>query len=315
MREKTYLTRSVQAGRCLGRLCAARRRLALLMGILGLVLSVSGCSGSPIAQDLTQNQANEIVAVLNNSGISAVAQRESGSKGKFSVEVRRADYSQSVTILHERRLPSEARATFSELVSPSGLLPNSREMDALRVDRALATEIEDLLSVHPNVFRARVIVRSHFLKEAIEPGVSIVIQERIGRGIPEKEVRDVVAKVLPGVKDTDIVLSIYPALAEQHTSFSAEGAVQAGGAVVRVPLTPFLFFWRVPEDEYVQIVAVIAGFLVLVAVVAAIVGYWYSLYQHSREYFESSLPDLMSPRAQGRLPRPKTESNQDLEEP
>ncbi len=268
-------------------------RVVLLLAVLA---SISSCSGSPIAQDISQVQANEIVAVLNASGISAMAQRETGGKGKYTVEVRRADYSQAVTILNERKLPGEARATFAELVMPSGLLPNSREMDSLRLDRALATELEDLLSTHADVFKVRAVVRVHFLRDGFEPGVSLVIQERVGRGIAQKEIMDIVSRIVPGIKPEQIVLALHPASVEQTGGFSAEGAQNVAGTVVRVPLTPFLHFWRVPEDEYVQIVGVVALFLFVVAVVGSIVGYWYSLFQHSREYFETNLPDLVQSR-------------------
>lgn len=285
------------------------RRVLLLCLILA---SISSCSGSPIAQDISQVQANEIVAVLNASGISAVAQRETGGKGKYSVEVRRADYSQAVTILHERKLPGETRATFAELVMPSGLLPNSREMDSLRLDRALATELEDLLATHADVFKVRAVVRMHFLRDGLEPGVSLVIQERVGRGVSQKEILDVVSRIVPGIKPEQIVLAVHPASVEQSGGFSAEGAHNVAGTVVRVPLTPFLHFWRVPEDEYVQIVGVVALFLFVVAVVGGIVGYWYSLFQHSREYFETNLPDLVQPRIPRSVrPRPDSEVTQE----
>ena len=71
-------------------------------GFIPLVLVIcflTGCNSVPVAQDLNQHQATQIVAALNEKGISAVAARESGSKPKYSVTIRESNYSQAVSIL------------------------------------------------------------------------------------------------------------------------------------------------------------------------------------------------------------------------
>lgn len=268
-------------------------RIIFLMIIVALL---GGCDGTPIAQDLDQRQATEIVAVLHEQGISAFAEKESSGKGRYHVEVRRGDYSQAITLLHERNLPGERRASFSELVSQSGLIPNSRELDALKVDRALATEVEEMLQNHPDIAVARAIVRLNFLRDQQEPAVSLVIQERSGRSVRKDEVLSVVGRIVPGVKPEAVNILIAAAADRELTSVT-EGARNLEGKVVRIPLTPFLYFWRVPEDEYAQIAGVLVGFLAIVGLVGAFLGYWFGVYQHSREYFETTLPEVISPRS------------------
>ncbi|MBX7145118.1 MAG: hypothetical protein K1X79_11755 [Oligoflexia bacterium] len=288
------------------------RRMMHIVLIVLIATCFGGCDGTPIAQDLDQRQATEIVAVLHEQGISAFAERESGGKGRYHVEVRRADYSQAVTILHDRNLPGERRASFNELVAQSGLIPNSRELDALKVDRALATEVEEMLQNHPDVAAARAIVRLNFLRDQQEPAVSLVIQERSGRSVRKDDIVAAISKIVPGVRPESVSILV-SAVNEPGQTALTEGARNIEGKVVRIPLTPFLYFWRVPEDEYAQIAGVLVGFLVIVGIVGAFMGYWFGVYQHSREYFDTSLPEVISPRAiRPMRVRPEVETDEEL---
>lgn len=270
------------------------RRLCVLSIAIACLL-LSGCNTVPVAEDVSQSQANEMVAILNDHGISAVASRESGGKGKYSVDVKRSYYSQAVSLLHEKGLPGERKPTFGELIAQNGLIPNSREMDALKLDHALATEVEEMLQNHPGIAAARVIVRLNFLKTAQEPAASVIVQQKPGAGISPEQLAPVITQIIPGIKNENVSVTVVSAVADDEVSGS-EGVFNIKGKVLRVPLAPFLFFWRVPEDDYTQIVLILFGCVAVVACVGAIFGYWYGYYQHSKQYFDTTLPEVV-PRA------------------
>jgi type III secretory pathway lipoprotein EscJ len=230
-----------------------------------------GCTAEPVAYDLDQRDLYEIVAVLREQGIDATATRERGAKGRFSLSVKSADYGKAVAILHARHLPAERAGSFSEMVAPSGLLPSSRGIEELRLDRARAAEIEEVLRGYPAVVSARVLVRSPAPAPAgVEgadqqgPSVSVVIQRTTAAQIDDAQLKAVVERALPGIKAEDIFISVH----EQRIERSA-----APGAPAEAKLVPFLVFWQVPAEEYNTLAVLLISLLIAVAGMAGLAGY------------------------------------------
>jgi len=245
-----------------------------------------------VAQDLNQGQATEIVAVLNAYGISAQAARETGGKGRYRVEVKRSSYSEAIALLYKKGLPSEIRPSFSELIAQSGLLPNSREIEALRSDRAVAVQIEETLQNNPAVMSARVLIRrdgearNRLNGDAQVYGAAAVLVERPGLKIDKDEVLQVISMAVPGVQRDRIYVSVHQALPEEKAD-PVEGSFNLGGVrSIRVPLTRFLWFWRVPEDEYRGLALVFVGSVIVVLLLGGMIGFWVAYYRQVRRGME-----------------------------
>lgn len=260
------------------------------IGAAAIVTGMVACSSAPIAQDIAQSQANEIVALLADNGISAVAQKGSGGGARYSVEVDAEYYTRAISLLHRHGLPGEVKRSFNELVAPQGLIPNSREMESLRLDHALATEIEEAVSNHPGVASVRVIVRASFLKDKSEPAVSAVIQQKPGAALNAEALTGVIQRAVPGMRPENVFVSMESAPALSAGDGGLEGVVNVGGAVVRVPLVPFLF-GRVPKDEYKLFTFGLVGCLVLLGCVGGVLGYWWGYYHRAKPVFDDNDPD------------------------
>lgn len=266
-----------------------RRLLGLL--ILSLSFCLSACNNVPIAEDLSQSEANQIIALLASNGIYAVSSKDAGGKPKYDVEVNKSFYTQAKTILVEKSLPNADRQSFSEIIEARGLLPNSREMEALRLDHALALELEETLNSHPSIVNAKVIVRSHSVPDASGRAASIVIKERGDRSVSREEVQSVASKALPGIALESIVINISKEYIGGE-SFSVQGAENKEGKVISVPLTHFLFNWKVPESDYNAMVMVLIICFLVIAILGGLVGYWYGYFKNSKVMLENGLPDL-----------------------
>ena len=271
-------------------------RIAILASLL------AGCASEPVAKDINQQQANEIVALLNSQGISATAQKESGAAGRYSVNVDSSALTPAIALLNDRGLPRKSR--FAELIQPQGLIPNSREMEALRVDYARATEIEELLESHPAVSSAAVTLSRGDLGQEGASGVAVIVNQRSGRAISHAEVSEIVSRLIPGIKPENIALSIH-AVDANGNLFNVEGAVNQGGKVIRMPLVPFLFGWRVAEDDFSALALAVLSLLLVVALLAAFLGYSYGAYRSGASDFRVSLPEPAV--KSGRLDRPNPE--------
>lgn len=258
--------------------------------------SLSGCGDSSVADDLAQREANGIVAELREHGIEAVTQRERGGKGRYSVSVPSSRFGEAASILSELGLPAERQPSFTELVASSGILPNSREVEALRLDRASAAEIENLIGQHPSVSSVGAIVRIRSAPSPEAGSVSVVVQKREGEPLDELPLRDAVIRAVPGVKPDAIVVSI--------VERRALPKVSGGG---REELVPFFLYWRVPQRDYGGLSILLLGLLLGVSGLAALAGYIYGQYSLSRhnDSIRAEALDIArtAPTITGRLPR------------
>lgn len=259
--------------------------------VLVLCLLVAGCSSTPVAHDLTQTQANQIVSLLNQHGIGAIANRESGGRGRFTVHVKRDHYAQAVALMTEKGLPGEHELSFAELVAGQGLLPASREMEALKLDHAIAAEIEELLREHPSVTTARAVVRLNAVKDPADTAVSLVIQEKSGESIDKLEMVEIVSRAVPGIAKEKVFVSTHKSPSSEIFT-SDEGVMRSDGRVLRVPLVPFLLAWRVPTEDYNTLAFAIIACFMVIGMIGGVIGYYYGYSQHGKSVMGGDLPDL-----------------------
>lgn len=248
----------------MSRLTLAPASVALRRGVIALLLFTAGCDSAHVAEDLSQKQARQIVAVLNQNGIAASAERQSGSGAKYRVEISKKNYARATALLNEKHLPQEEKASFEELTASNGLLPRSREMESLALDRALAVQLEELLLQNPKVRSSKVVVRLNYLPEKSEPSASISV---VGDGIDGAEVLALAQRVVPGVTPGRVSLALYKeeATTTSHPHSGAE-------------MSSFLFgVARVPEEDYIVLAFTFIGSLFVVAFAGGLVGYWYGL--------------------------------------
>jgi type III secretory pathway lipoprotein EscJ len=251
-------------------------RLRAVCWLIVVVVGMLGCGSTPVANDVNQRESHEIIAALRERGIEATSSKERGGKGQYSVVVSSSDFGRAVSLLHSLGLPAEHKASFSELVAPSGILPSSKNVEDLRIDRARAAEIEDLLKGYPVVVKANALVRYQALDTAGPPSVSIVIQKRAQATLDLEEVKQLVARAVPGIKGEDVVVSV------TDMASSTLGA-PAGGASSGESMVPFLMFWSVPERDYNSLAFIMIGLLVAVSLMAGLAGYIFGQYTFARQ--------------------------------
>jgi len=260
-----------------------------LFALLALSLLLTACGSVPVADDLSQNQANQIVSVLNSSGVSAVAERQTGARGGYVVKVSSSRYARAIDIITQKNLPSPVQESFADIIAPKGFMPDSREMEALRLDHALSVQLQELLSSLPKVKSARAIVRRHFLQPRSNPGVSITIGYAENHPPDHEAVRSLVSQVVSGIDPEKISLSIFELESDSLMTLE-EGVFNQDGQVMRIPLAKFIFGWRVPEEDYRGIVLFMVAFGLILGLMGTLVGYWYGyVKQQSNKFIDSEL--------------------------
>lgn len=236
----------------------------LLWGLIGS----AGCGSTPVADDVGQREANEIVAVLRQRGIDAAVARAKGSKAHYSVSVASDSFGEAASVLTRLGLPAEKKSSFEEMTATNGIIPSSREVEALRVDRAVASEVEQLIQARGELGPISVVVRYRSIEGHAAPSISIVAQRQGKTSLNEAELRAIAAKAVPGVRAEDIFVS----LADAPQWREEPGACNPMSAP-KADIVPFLGFWSIPASEYGNIAWLFVGFIVFTGGLAGVGGY------------------------------------------
>ncbi|BAP46084.1 type III secretion inner membrane ring lipoprotein SctJ [Pseudomonas sp. 21LCFQ02] len=177
-----------------------------LLALLSVVLALAGCGDRmELHRDLTEQDANEIMAELADKNISAYKRLD---KSSVSVLVAAQDISRAVRALEAVGLPRRSRSSLGEVFRKEGVISSPLEERA-RYIYALSQELEQTLSQIDGVVVARVHV---VLPERIAPGepvqpasAAVFIKHRDGME-PDSvlpRIRRMVASSIPGMAGAD----------------------------------------------------------------------------------------------------------------
>jgi type III secretion protein J len=120
--------------------------------LLVLVLGITACS-QPLYTQLTEQEANEVVAVLNRAGLSATKAAK-GDKA-WGVDINPTDMAQAMEALTVAGLPRQRYATLGELFKREGLVATPTE-ERVRFIHGVSQELSNTLSAIDGVVEARV---------------------------------------------------------------------------------------------------------------------------------------------------------------
>lgn len=118
-----------------------------------LCLVLVGCRQPSLLEGLDQQQANEVVSVLQRNNIAAT-KLDTGKTG-YSVSIRQADFAAAVDLLNLYSLPSRPRMEVSQMF-PSDALVASPRAEKARLYSALEQRLEQSLRTLESVASARV---------------------------------------------------------------------------------------------------------------------------------------------------------------
>jgi len=175
-----------------------------LLTLLGLI----ACGQETVVDELSQEQAIKVVSGLAHAGISATHSRASGRGASYVVRVRSRDLSRALQVVDLLGMSSLGEDPIEQLTRQRGFIPNSPEVQAKRLDRALAIEIERLVEALPAVIDAQVSGSSGSANASqTEPSATVVVrllEDRVPREYSAVEVQRLVQNVVPGLREDRI---------------------------------------------------------------------------------------------------------------
>jgi type III secretion system inner membrane ring protein len=121
--------------------------------LMFLCLALLGCRQPSLLEGLDQQQANEVLSVLQRNNIAAT--KVDAGKTGYAVKINPVDFSAAVDLLNLYSLPSRPRLQVAEMF-PSDSLVASPRAEKARLYSALEQRIEQSLSLLEGVVSARV---------------------------------------------------------------------------------------------------------------------------------------------------------------
>jgi len=179
---------------------------------LALCISLAGCE-QELLKGLDQRQANEVLAVLQQSNISAT--KQDGGKLGYSIQVSEADFAKSVDLLKTNDLPSKARVEIAQMF-PADSLATSPRAEKARLFSGIEQRLEQSLLVLPEVVKARLHlsydVESSTARQQTTPAhlsVLIVYRNTDDESVLINQIKRFLKNSLPSVnyEDISVVLS------------------------------------------------------------------------------------------------------------
>ena len=190
------------------------RSRVLVSGIaLSAVLLLSACGEQDLYADLSQRQANEMVAVLRNAGIDA--DKLARDNNTFAVAAPRDSFAQAVEILRAAGYPRDGFDSIGQVFKKEGFVSSPLEERA-RLSHATSQEIANTLASIDGVVLARVHLampeRDPLADKAPPASASVFIKHRPGVNLEGRigHIKALVVNSIQGLAYDNVTVVLFP---------------------------------------------------------------------------------------------------------
>jgi type III secretion protein J len=179
-----------------------------------LALTLVACSRSELYTGLTEHQANEMVSLLQTSGIES--KKESREGGTFAITTQQENFSRAIELLHANGLPRGSFDNVGQVFKKEGFVSSPVEERA-RLTYALSQELANTLQTIDGVIVARVhlaVPEKDPLSDKPKPAsASVFIKYRAGRDLSGQvgQMKALVVNGVEGLPYDNVTVALFPA--------------------------------------------------------------------------------------------------------
>ena len=182
--------------------------------VIGLAAALAGCSQQELYGQLSERQANEMVAVLRDSGIAA--EKAAHENNQFALSTSNADFSRAVGLLRAAGYPRADFDTLGQVFKKEGFVSSPLEERA-RLIHALSQEMASTLNNIDGVVLARVhlaVPEKDPLADKPRPAAaSVFIKHRPGVDLSPRagHIKALVVNAIDGLPYDNVTVVLFPA--------------------------------------------------------------------------------------------------------
>lgn len=206
------------------------RTLQWLAAPCALALLLAGCSSQELYSQLSERQANEMVALLRNAGLAA---EKKSHEGQFSVVTSGRDFPAAVRTLSAQGYPREQFDSMGKIFRREGFVSSPLEERA-RLVHALSQEISSTVASIDGVVTARVhlvVPERNPLSDKLQPAAAAVfIKHRPDKDLAAQtaQIKALVVNSIEGLPYDNVTVALFPA-----ESWPGEGAPPAAATATQ----------------------------------------------------------------------------------
>jgi type III secretion protein J len=182
--------------------------------LLAFAVVLSGCSAQELYANQSEEQANEMIAVLSEGGIESG--KQAADEGKWTVTVSQGDFAKAVELLRARGLPRASYESTGTLFATKGIGDTPLAQRA-RLIYAQEQELNRMLSQFDGVVTAQVklaMPAPDQLSGEVKPtSASVLVKHRTGFDLRSKmaAIKSLVANGVEGLSYDNVSVVIEPA--------------------------------------------------------------------------------------------------------
>ena len=230
---------------------------ALRCGVpLLLALALGGCARQELYGQLSERQANEMVALLQGAGIDA--KKEPREAGQFAITAQQENFGRAIELLHAHGYPRGSFDNVGQMFKKEGFVSSPVEERA-RLTYAMSQELANTLQTIDGVVVARVhlaVPEKDPLADKAKPAsASVFIKYRPGRDLSSQigQMKALVVNGVEGLPYENVTVALFPAEAAPAPralpvaaadALSMPLALAAGAGAVAVLAGAALWWWR-----------------------------------------------------------------------
>ncbi len=206
-------------------------RAGLWANWLVLVLLLCACTSQvELISQITEGQANDVIAALADQGIQA--EKILGKEGMVALRVSQDQVAHAIDILHSQGLPREPYASMGDVFKKDGLISSPTEERA-RMVFALSQELSNTISKIDGVIYAQVHVvlpdRGGFGESGIPSSAAVFIKYEDTTSLDDvvPQIRRLVANSIPGLSFEKVSVELVPSAIRTATHAPTPGRLDS----------------------------------------------------------------------------------------
>lgn len=180
-----------------------------------LMAALCACGEQTLYSNLSEQDANDMLAVLSGAGIKA--QKTVAEDKSWNIETNKDDFAVATRVLREHGLPQAKFASMGDIFKKDSLM-SSRNEERMRYIHAMSQELSKTLSLIDGVIAVRVqpvIPASDPMTDRVVPSsASVFIKHRADMDLRPRThaIKELVMASIEGLDYDKIALSFFPAM-------------------------------------------------------------------------------------------------------
>lgn len=194
------------------------KKIIIVSAYLAFSFLLTACGSKiELLAEVSESEANDVLAVLLNAGIDA--SKKPGKEGMVSLDVNQSDVAKAIDVMRAEGLPRERFVKMGEVFRKEGMISSPLE-ERVRYIWALSQELSATVSQVDGVIKARVHVvlpeRGSGGDPTLPSSAAVFIKHKAGYNLEDvqAQIKRLISNSIPGLSAEKVSVVLLPAMSK-----------------------------------------------------------------------------------------------------